>query len=374
MPRQIGLFFIVAFIAATSIPAVATAEDASGLERARSARLSGNCSEAQNILSAEIFAHPDDADLLLEKSLCETAAGNYGAARRSLERALELAPDYSDLTLALARLDYFEGHYRPAEHRLSALDETPEVAELKTRIREVATQEHAQNLRADLSAGKSFLSKNLPDWDFALASLSARTSARTTLYASAEYNKRFGMEDIYYEAGWANSVGERLSGYVSLGGTPDADYRPEIRLSSGLEGWIVKPKESSGGTYATLNASFSDYAAGSVSTIIPALYYVTHGDTARLGVKYVYVIDETGKTRTGEMFDARFNVSASARFGLTAGRAPENSDGQTLTVSSLSAWAGWRITPESEIRGAVVREERTAYDLTGVTLSLSKAF
>lgn len=336
--------------------------------------MNGNCSAAQTILDAEISAHPDDADLLLERSLCETASGEFGAARQSLEQALDLAPDYSDLVLALARLEYFEGHYRSAEHRLSTLEETPEVTELRARIDQASAQEKTRNLRADLSAGKSFLSKGLPDWDFALASLSTRTSARTALYASAEYNKRFGVEDIYYEAGWSSGFGEHLSGYVSIGGTPDADYRPEMRISSGLEGWIVAPDDASGGAYATLNASVSNYELGSVSTVIPALYYVTQGDTARIGAKYVYVVDESGKTRTGEIFDARFSVSASARFGLTAGRAPENSDGQTLTVSSLSAWAGWKIARKSELRCAIVREERTAYDLTGVTLSLSKTF
>lgn len=344
------------------------------MDRARTARLSGDCAKAKQILSAELFAYPDDPDLWLEKSYCETASGKYTDARQSLEQAQRLAPDYLDVLLALARLDFYEGNYQSAEARLGQLEDTPETADLKSRISRARAEQHKTMLRADLSVGKSFLSKGLADWDYALATLSVRTSPKATFYASTEYNKRFGVEDIYYEAGLSRSLGKRLSGYVSAGGTPDSDYRPKLKVSAGLEGWLVPPRETSGGAYATLSTSVADYELGSVSTIMPALYYATPGDAARIGVKYVHVIDENGKTRTGEIIDALFNASPSARFGMTAGRAPENSDGQTLTVTSLSAWAGWRFANTSELRCAVIREERTAYDLTGVTLSLSKTF
>jgi hypothetical protein len=118
--------------------------------------------------------------------------------------------------------------------------------------------------RLDVDVSQSRLTGGQADWTEQRLSLSQSLSSDLTLSASVEQTERFGLNDTWLAAGvvrrWA-----RGSLDLTVSGTPDADYRPEVgvRVSGAYalgRGWE-----------ATLVGSVDRYPVGTVSSLQPGL-------------------------------------------------------------------------------------------------------
>ena len=190
-----------------------------------------------------------------------------------------------------------------------------------------------------------------------------RLDERTTLSGSADWTERFGRTDLHVEAGVARrwSWGATT---LSVGGTPDADYRPELSVRGGLErpvgaGWAV-----------TLDGSLSRYPVGTVSSLQPGVQWSDASGRIQLGARWVNTWDENDARQSGYALRGAFAVHP--RLTLRAGfaDAPETDQGVTIPVVSRSLGLEFAATERVTVRLNLLDEDRGAFDRREIGLGL----
>jgi YaiO family outer membrane protein len=64
------------------------------------------------------------------------------------------------------------------------------------------------------------------------------------VHGRAEFYRRYALSDLYAEAGLARAFSPRLNASVAVGWTPDADFRPDWRLTAEAE-FLALPGDGS---------------------------------------------------------------------------------------------------------------------------------
>lgn len=324
--------------------------------------------EGRNAEAAALFAEvlrqrPADIDARLNLGLALLALGRLDDAERELGTVVEQAPAYADAHIALARIAQRRGDRAAAERRLALAEAArpgdPAVAALRTQL---ATPKEPRT-RIDVSVAESDLSQGLNPWREVMVGIARRLDDRTTLSASADWTERFDRTDLYLEAG----VGHRWSWggtTLSLGGTPDADYRPELSVRAGVErpvgtGWAV-----------TLDGSLSRYPVGTVSSLQPGVQWSDASERIQLGARWINTWDETDARQTGYALRGAFAVTS--RLTLRAGYAdaPETDQGITIPVVSYSLGLDYAATERVTVRLNALDEDRGAFDRREIGLGL----
>lgn len=326
-------------------------------------RRAGRDAEAAALFAEVLRQRPADVDARLNLGLSLLALGRLDAAERELNTVVEQAPAYADAHIALARIAQRRGDRAEAERRLALAEAArpgdPAVAALRTQL--AAPEE--PRARIDLSAAESDLSQGLSPWRQVVVGAARRLDDRTTLSASADWTERFDRTDLYLEAGVAHrwSWGATT---LSLGGTPDADYRPELSVRGGVEravgaGWAV-----------TLDGSLSRYPVGTVSSLQPGVQWSDASGRVQLGARWINTWDETDARQTGYALRGAFAVTP--RLTLRAGYAdaPETDQGITIPVVSHSLGLEFAATERVTVRLNVLDEDRGAFDRREIGLGL----
>lgn len=342
-------------------------------EQGAEARFAGDFVRAEAILETCLEANPNDADALVQLGLARLARGDQAGADAALSRALDIAPAYDDARIGRARIAYFNQDFTRALDLLEPVGaDRPEAATLRASIleaRRAETTQPAHPWRIDLTASRSDLTQNLPDWSLVGLAVGKRITARDALTGSLAWAERFDVEDVYAELRYDRRLGARSSGYVAVGGSPDAVFSPERILRAGGEAGL-----GANGLSATLDTSAAYYVSGDVYTVIPGLRKSFAGDAARVGARVIFLRDETGETRTG--WSVSGELDAGARTRLLAGYtdAPETSEGVTLDVRALAVGARFELDARTGLTTQVIREERSAYNRTEVLVSINRRF
>lgn len=355
-----------AFLAA--VPVIVHAQPAADdFARGRDLRLAGRPAEAIALLEAASRAHPADADIWLNLGLAYSATERLADAERALAEADRLAPGYADVQLARARVAYFRGDLGEAERRLAPLQRpgaTTEVRELSVQI--AAARRTTPTWRLDAQVSNSKLTKGLPDWTRQAVTLSRRLGDGSTLVGEVEHARQFGVDDTFLEAQVV-----RPRAFLALGGAPNADFRPEWSVRTGLystpqgfrRGWTAQ---------FSADAAWARYVSGDVRSLQPTLT-LAKGDNL-IVARWINTLDEREDYRSG--YAVRAVWAAAPRLRLSAGwaDAPESSAGVTVKVRAISVGASVDIDESTAINLDGVHEDRSAYNRDELSLGLTRRF
>lgn len=335
--------------------------------RARAAMAVLACLAWAEAASARIQAV--DSDQIYAAAVQDRLAGRNDAAIAGLRRVLARRPEDVDARLNLALALTAANRLDEAEAELDiVLAQTPDYADARiARDRISRLREGRANWRLDASIGYSDLSQGLDPWRETAMSLSRRM-ADGSVSGAIEHAERFDRSDTYAEVRLDRAVG-RGAVYGALGGTPNADFRPEAAMRAGGQMPV-----GGQGLAATVDAGLARYAAGTVTTFQPGLEYSTPDGWLILGGRWINVWDERDIYRSGYSLRAVLAIRPSIRVRAGIADAPESSDGATVDVRSTSLGMDVDVTDRHTLRVNGVREKRSAYDRDEITFGVGVRF
>ncbi|KQW78740.1 YaiO family outer membrane beta-barrel protein [Brevundimonas sp. Root1279] len=333
-------------------------------EAAVTARLAGRHAEAVDLLNRVLALRPADVDARLNLGLSLLALGRIPEAETAFRTVLDQAPGYADAEVGLARAAELRGDREAArEHATRALILSPgrqDVAAFRRSLDAVAW-------RGDIDVSRSRLSAGLPDWTMTRLGVARSITPVWSVSGSVERTEQFNQVDVYVEG----RIDRRMTGadaYVALGGTPEADHRPEVIVMAGGSALIAPDLR------ATLDASAARYVTGSVESLQPGVTGALFNGRFEITARWINVWDETDRHRSG--YAARAAWQVTDRFRLSAGHAdaPETSEGVVVDVVATSLGAAFDITDRVTLRLGVVDEDRVSYTREEVAVGLGWRF
>ncbi|HEV7228311.1 YaiO family outer membrane beta-barrel protein [Brevundimonas sp.] len=350
---------------AQDVPAEVRQDPTALYEAAVADRRAGRPARAAEALRAVLRARPDDVDARLQLGLALLDLGRLDEAEAELLRVVEQSPDYVDAHVALARTARRRGDDEAAAARAAeAARLAPDRADVRALL---DTTSGPPRWRIDADVSRSRLGGGLSDWTEARISATRAVTDRWTVGGALERTERFDRADLYLEA----QASRRLGGgeaWIALGGTPDADHRPELALRAG-GAWRLAPAIS-----VTVDGSVARFAAGEVTALQPGLAVDLFDGRVALAARWINVWDESGEREDGYAVSARWALTDRFRLRVDHADAPETSEGLVVDVSSLAVGGEWDLTERVSLRLGVLEEDRGAYDRRAVTVGLGWRF
>jgi YaiO family outer membrane protein len=321
------------------------------------ARHAGEAARAVSLLRRVVAAQPDNADAQLQLGLALLAEGRLGEAEAALRRTLEIAPGYEDAQIALARIEQRRGNRAGALAALEPVSPTnSEAAGLRAQLASPAEGD-ASPYRWQLNVDGSYsaLDGGRRDWREGTVQLRYQATDETAVGGSVEVSSRFGNTDTYGELRVDHRLSEGAGVYVSAGGTPDADFRPEWQIGSGGSVRVIEGKTP---TSLTIDARQAHYRAGDIQTVTPGIEQYVAGGRAWLTARWINIFDENGDHNSGWL--ARGDVMATDRFRLYAGvaDAPDVSEGVVTDTFSIFGGAAYDLSDRATLRFSLAHEDR----------------
>ena len=328
-------------------------------------RLAGRNEQAVVRLEQVLAARPDDVDARLNLGLALLALGRLDEAETAFRQVLARAPQYADAWAGLIRVQQRRGDLvaarRTADEALLAAPGDASLIALRADLQPRA------DWRVDVSLSQSRLSADLPDWTEIRVGASRNIGDGWRAGAAVEVTERFGEQDTYLEGRAERAFADGLA-YVAVGGSPDADYRPELALMAGGE------RRLAGVVAGTVDASVASYPSGTVTGLHPGVRLDLAGGRLQLAARWINVWDETGEYRDGYATSVRWQ--ATDRIALRAGYAdaPESSEGVTVDVRAWNAGVDFALTDRVTLRGGYVSEDRGAYERDELSIGVGWRF
>lgn len=342
-----------ALLASLASPAWAQGQD--DYARAVAVRQAGDAATAIRLLEPLTAVDPGNADARLQLGLAYLASERLDAAERAFRETLAIAPDYADARIGLARVAQRRGDRAAAR---AALNDVPaDNADAMTLRAQLAQGEDGATTgwRADLDASYSNLEGSQPDWKEVAVGLSRRRGD-TTIGGRVEWLERFGLQDVFGELRLDQRLSDRATGYITLGATPEADFRPEWQL--GLGG-SLRVRDGGDATVLTLDARQARYRVGDIQTVNPGIEQYLGDGRYWLTARWINIFDERGDHRMGYLL--RGDAQATGRVRLFAGlsNAPDPDQGVVIDTFSLFGGAAIGINDRAELRASIAHEDRS---------------
>lgn len=352
------------FLTVVTIDDVPLAYDA-----AVEARMAGNFEAAEAGFEAIVAQHPEHADAWLQLGLSRNAQGDFDGADLAFRRTLELAPDYADAWMGRARIAFFNGDLEAAREYLARAGDGEEARSLLARI-EAADSPAAQPLwRMDVFGGSGSLTSGLENWtEFGLA-LGRRLDDSNTLTVQVDTAHRFGLDDQFLAVRLDHQLASGANSYVSLGGSPDAVFRPEFAVRAGISGSFASSLWG-----GSLDVFLGNYLSGDVQSVTLGVYRDLAQGQGRLGARLIGLSDESGATRSGYALTGEWQAALPASLLFSYTDAPETSEGVTLDVRAFTAGLRYQVNDRQGLSFTLLHEERRAYDRTAFVAGASWRF
>ncbi len=353
---------LVLALLAGAVPASAAqapADSAQTLyDRGVAARLGGEPERAVDLLARAAAAEPANADVRLQLGLALLAAERLDEAEAALRETLRLAPAYEDARIALARVARRRGDLAAARAELERVNPANgEAAALRAEL----AQGDARGPRLpspwqlDLDGSYSALSSGAPDWREASVQLRRQASESTAIAVRVEHSRRFGLDDTYGEA----RVDHRLAGggnfYLSIGATPNADFRPRWQAGAGI---AARVRGGPSATLLTLDARQARYRSGDIQTVSPGVEQYFGGGRFWATGRLINIFDEAGRHRLGWLGRGDFQIRPDLRFYAGLADAPDTSEGVVVDTFSLFGGLSWDVSRQTTLRLSAAREDR----------------
>ena len=199
---------------------------------------------------------------------------------------------------------------------------------------------------------------------FTLGAVAPLRRSALTLEGTTE--RRSGTTDTRLSAQIDATLGPRLSGYVTLAGTPDAHFRESWSLAGGLD-WALGKRVG-----LTLDARRASYPAGAFTSLAPALRVTPRAVPLEVSAKWINLWDPGGRHWQGWSVKAGWDLSDRARLVAGYARYPDVEAGVARTMRSAYAGATMPLGQRLTRRLTVTRDVREgSYAGTGAMLGLS---
>ncbi|MFN4038124.1 MAG: YaiO family outer membrane beta-barrel protein [Erythrobacter sp.] len=305
------------------LPLPLAAQEQNDYQKAVAARTEGEFARAIALLDGWLLANPSDSDALVQRGYAHLALGNEAQAKADFDAALALAPSYADARDGLAIL---------------------------------RARQSAQSRGFVVAGGAwSALAGNRPDWWEATLSAEAPVSPGLSLGGRASWFQRFGIENVELEGRIAARAAPNLWLRASLGGTPSADFRPEVAAAAGAD---LRVSEGSHATVVSLDTSFQRFPLQDVVTLTPGItqYF---GDGRFWGtIRGIGIIPDGQTIELGVLGRLDFAPREGERYFAGAVRGPDTDLGIVTRVTSVFAGAEWPVTDGLSLMPAVAHEWR----------------
>lgn len=328
-------------------------------------------------LTARVRAAPSDVDSRLKLGLALSQARQWSAAEREFRQVIAQAPDYWDAHIAYARIAYWRGDLAEAQRRLAPVQaaSTPPATAVEAQALSsdiaAARREGAHGWRLDVTGSYSDLNRGLGPWKEATASLSHPVSADGKGYVAGtvQATERFDRRDVFLEGLYGRTVMGTGEAYVAVGGTPNADFRPQVQVRAGITA-PLNGRGLSGGLHATLAKFPTEETAGLRGMLRQSFLE----DRLAISGSIIQVWTDNGRSLTGYAVQGEAAVTERLRLLLGWSDAPESSDGIAIDVKAVTAGLRYDIDERRAIGLTYAHEDRGAYKRNEVALSTTLRF
>lgn len=306
------------------------------------ARHQGDPQRAVDLLAPLVAENPANSDAQVQLGYALLALNRLDEAGRAFRGALAVAPADADASAGLQQI---------ADRRAAGA---------------------ATRWSLDVDGSYSVVDGAQPDWREGSVQLRYRASEATAVSARIELSSRFGFTDVYGEAGIEQALSERARAYLTLGGTPDADFRARYQIGAGGS---FRLTDGGNATVFTLDARQAEFATGDVQSLTPGIEQYLAGGRVWVTARWINLFDETGAHRSGYL--GRVDGQVTDRLRLFAGLsdAPDTSEGVVVDTRSYFGGASYDLDPRTTLRLSVVHEDReTGADRTQLGLGLGFRF
>jgi YaiO family outer membrane protein len=342
--------------------------------QAVSARRGGDPARAVELLQRLLLTEPENADAHLQLGLSLLALGRLDEAEAAFRRTLAIAPDYPDARIGLARVAQRRGDRQGALALLEPVDPANrEAGELRSALSRGGGTGTAipGQVQVDLDLSYSRLDGPAEDWREGSLRVQAPLGERTAAAALVEVSERFGRTDVYGELRIDQRIGSGGGFYLSLGATPEADFRPEWQIGAG---GFARLRGGRTATVLTLDARQARYASGDIQTINPGLeQYLS--DRVWITARWINIFDEDGDHQAGWLLRGDFLATQRLRLFAGAADAPDTSEGVVIETFSLFGGISYDLNDRVTTRLSIAHEDReTGADRLQVGLGLGTRF
>jgi YaiO family outer membrane protein len=166
-------------------------------------------------------------------------------------------------------------------------------------------------------------------------------------------------------------IGRHSGAYLSLGGTPDADFRPQWQIGAGGFARLFGGRSP---TSLTIDARQARYAAGDIQTFNPGIeQYI--GDRFWLTARSINIFDEDGDHHSGVLLRGDFLAAQRLRLFAGIADAPDVSEGVVTDTFSWFGGLSFDLTDRLTGRISIAHEDRqTGADRLQIGLGLGTRF
>jgi YaiO family outer membrane protein len=351
----------VALLAGTVPALAAQAPPESGqslYDRGVEARLAGDHARAIEWLRSAAAAEPANADARLQLGLALMAADRLDEAEAAFRETLRLAPAYDDARIGLARLARRRGDVAAARAELERVNAANgEAAALRAELGQgdPGSPRLPSPWQIDLDASYSAVGSGASDWREGSVQLRRQASESTAIAVRIEHSRRFGLDDTYGEA----RLDRRLAGggnfYLSVGATPDADFRPRWQAGAGI---AARVRGGPSATVLTLDARQARYRSGDIQTLSPGIEQYFGGGRFWATGRLINIFDEAGRHRLGWLGRGDAQLREDLRIYAGLADAPDTSEGVVVDTFSLFGGLSWDVSRRVTLRLSAAREDR----------------
>ena len=291
-------------------------------------------------------------------------------------------PGNDDVTFASGNLEYYQGNLKKADAIFTdILQRNPnytDVAVARENVRKAQRTKRPYNWRIDGGAGlSSFDETDLNNWNNQY--LRAEYAPDNVAYHAKVQNfRRFGQNNVQFEAGVADAKREDWDWGLAAGFTPSADFRPEFHIGGRVG---RKIKLDNGPTLVTtLHYRYDQYTEAKIHNISPEVTaYFQNG--SRLTGRVINTVQSNESDQTGWLVSGSYPVSKKWTLNGGYAKAPEAVDNpnaiDSLVVTTKSIFGGvsYAVSPQLDLHVNVVRDDRQdTYIRNAVNVGFTQKF
>lgn len=327
------------------------------VERARLALWDGREAVAADELDAVLAAEADHAEALNLRVQVALRRGDMELAQRHLSRLLELEPDVPSVRLLAADAAWLMGQGDTAR------DETL-VAWLHADGDRTWLEPCCDRMRRyrrtalEVAAGGSrFQRLPVSDWREQRVQVSRRGAGRDDYWLRVQRLERFDARDHEFTLGASRVWSDAAWGWLELGGTPQADFRPDWQLALGGE-WAPRGGvDAVGRPTWTGRLTLAEYDTGTVASATAGLRYWWTERTA-LGGSINLTRDEEADYDPGWQVRIDHRFAAGLRAYLGYADVADTVRGRTVSTRTWFGGLAVCLSPRLELFVDLNRDDR----------------
>ncbi len=327
---------------------------------------------ADRRLDQVLAARPSDRDAHALRARVRLARGDAEGAERDFRALAAAAPRELDYQLGLG--DALRAQGRDEEAR-AAFEAARAIDPASTDVRSRLALKIRPRWRLDVSGGYSNLTEGLESWREGRVSLGYALNQRTTITGAAEINRRFGLTDVTLDGRVDHRWSAIAAGYLRVGGTPEADFRPEVFAEGGGTLRLLPGGAVIGATFGLLDLAYARYPTGDTRSASVGLQQYLFAGRFWLTGRLIGTLSETDDRLGG--YSVRADWLVTERFGVFLGYAdaPDSSDGRTIETRALFGGLTFALTDEVSLSLSGASEDRkNSYDRTTVAVGVTTRF